>query len=355
MNIVVLAYRRGAAGGEAFLARVDPFAGRVLWRHPVPISPNLGVFHDQDRVLVSYAEARNGAPLRNWLDVYRLAEGVRLSRLAVEWRAHFNVCPSWSTFLSSPDRALIYVYEARTLGHHWAEDFIWGLDPVTMARSTWTFKIPGCVAGWSAAGGRAHAQMLFMSDGLEVGRLPTTDLDQKVGFWLGPDGGMGPIISLGPRPRLHSKPGHARAILTAPGRPLSVVVCDNGLTHLIDPVEFRYLGRQSVQFTPGQSMPLFAAQVDPQGRLLYVGTAAGEARCQGIVERVVVHSLEYNRRQLEWVLEEPFSHMALSEDGRHLCGAGAESNRLWVLDARSGRAEAVMPLDGSPRYVIPVC
>ena len=129
--------------------------------------------------------------------------------------------------------------------------------------------------------------MLFIADGLQVGRLPEADFEQKIGFWLGPEEGMGPVIPLGPRPRLHSDLGHARAILSAPRRPLSVVVCNDGAVHLIDPVAFRRLGRQQVSFAPGHAMPIFAAQVDPDGRLLYVGTAEPEARSQGLIERVV--------------------------------------------------------------------
>jgi hypothetical protein len=249
---------------------------------------------------------------------------------------------------------LIYVYKARTLGDHLAEDYVCGLRVAELEFTPWTYRVPECIAGWSVAAGRAHAQMLFVADGLEVGRLPTIDLEQKVAFWLGPEEGMGPTVSLGPRPRAHSDLGHARAILCAPKRPLSVVMCNNGVTHLIDPIDFRHRGKQQVSFAPGHAMPLFAAQIDPEGRLLYVGTATDEARHQGLVERVVVHDLDRGRRQLEWVLEDPFAHMALSDDGRYLCGAGQRTNQLWVLDARSGRAEAQMPLDGFPQYLIPV-
>src|SRR5262249_23751384 len=154
-------------------------------------------------------------------------------------------------------------------------------DPARPAFRPWNFQIPECVAGWAAAGQRAHAQLLFVADGLESGVLPSTDFEQKVGFWLGPEVGMGPGIPLGKRPRLHSDLGHARAILFAPQRPLSVVVCTDGVTHLLDPVDFRYLERQQVAFLNDHAMPIFAAQVDPQGRLLYVGTATSAARSEG--------------------------------------------------------------------------
>jgi hypothetical protein len=71
------------------------------------------------------------------------------------------------------------------------------------------------------------------------------------------------------------------------------------------------------------------------------------------MERVVVHDLNRARRLIEWALEEPFTHMALSGDGRYLRGAGL-SNRLWVLDARSARVEAVVELPGFPQYILPV-
>jgi len=91
------------------------------------------------------------------------------------------------------------------------------------------------LAGWSLASGRAHAQIIFVADGIELGILPRTDLEQKVGFWLGPKEGMGPMARLGPRPRSHSDLGHARAILFAPEKPLSVMMCNDGAAHLVDP------------------------------------------------------------------------------------------------------------------------
>src|SRR5205814_2051266 len=161
-----------------------------------------------------------------------------------------NLAPRWSTFLAAPAGALVYVYKARTLGNHQAQDFVCGLDPAALEFSPWNYQFPECVAGWSASGGRAHAQMLFVADGLEVGRLPVDDLEQKMAFWLGPGAGMGPAVSLGPRPRCHSDLGHARAILYAPRRGLSVAVCNDGVAHLVDAAAFRYLERQQVQFAP---------------------------------------------------------------------------------------------------------
>ena len=269
----------------------------------------------------------------------------------MDFRAHFNASPAWSTYVPAPDGRQIYVYKARTLGHHLAEDWLCGLDLETLTFAPWSFKVPECVAGWSAAAGRAHAQMLFIADGLQVGRLPEANFEQNIGFWLGPGEGMGPVIPLGPRPRLHSDLGHARAILSAPRRPLSVVVCNDGAVHLIDPVAFRRVGRQQVSFAPGHAMPMFAAVVEPEGRLLYVGTSEPEARSRGLIERVVIHDLEAGRCELEWVLDQPFAHMALSADGRHLCGAA--SNALYLLDVRNGRTEAVTPLEGAPVFLLP--
>jgi hypothetical protein len=353
MRAAVLLYRAAPAGAEARLAWVDPFAGRVLHALTVPLSPNLGVFPGQGCALVSYTESEDGGPPREWLDVYRLADWCLRAHLPMDCRAHFNGSPNWPTFAPAPHKDLIQVYKARTLGDNLAEDYLCGLDVAASEFTPWNFRLPECIAGWSATAGRAHAQVLFVGDGLHAGGPRAASLEQKVGFWLGPDDGMGPVIRLGPRPRAHSALGHARAILSAPRRPLSAVVCTDGVVHLIDPVEFRYLERQRVEFPDGHAMPLFAAQLDPRGRFLYVGVAAGEARHRGLVERVVVHDLDRGRWHDEWVLDEPSGHLALTDGGGHLCGVSPRTGRLWVRDARTGRTKAVMRLDGSPQYVIP--
>jgi hypothetical protein len=354
MRVAALVYRPVTDHeAEASLLWIDPFAARVLKSIPVALSPNLGIFPKQDCALVSFVEYSDDSPPRDWLDVYRLSDWSLRARLPMEDRAHFNVSPQWSTFIASPDDTLVYIYQARTLGHHWSEDFVCGLDPAGPTFTSWKFRIPECVAGWSCAAGRAHAQMLFVADGLETGSLPTVDLDQKVAFWLGPDGGMGPTVSLGARPRAHSDLGHARAIVCAPLRPLSVVVCTDGVTHLIDPSAMRYLERQQLEFASDYAMPIFAAEIDRQGSLLYVGTARSGARHQRLIQRVLVHGLDEARRQNEWAVEEPLSHMALTDDGTYLCGVSPDSGTLWVFDARTGRVEAAMPLDGAPQYIIP--
>jgi len=354
MKAAVLAYRHvGDHEVAANLLWIDPFARRVLRSIPVAISPNLGIFPAHDCALVSYAEYADDS-CRDWLDVYRLSDWSLRARLPMEDRAHFNVSPQWSTFLPSPDDSLIYVYQARTLGTHRSEDYVCGLDPAGPAFTSWKFHIPECVAGWSRAAGSAHAQMLFISDGLETGALPMEDVDQRMGFWLGPDGGMAPSVSLGPRPRAHNDAGHARAIVCAPERPLSVAVCTDGVAHLIDPSELQYLERQQLAFRDDDAMPMFSAQIDPQGRRLFVGVSRGDARHEHLIERVLVHGLDEARQQDEWALEEPLSHMVLSDDGAHMVGVSPDSRTLWVLDAASGRAEASMQLDGTPQYVIPV-
>jgi hypothetical protein len=195
--------------------------------------------------------------------------------------------------------------------------------------------------------------LLFVADGVETGRLPSHDLAQEVAFWLGPDEGMGPRLAIGNRPRVHSDLGHARAILYAPGRPVSLVACTDGVVHVIDPIDLRYLERQRADFPDGFAMPVFAAQVDPRGRLLYLGAATHEARHRCLIERVVVHDLDRGRPHGEWVIPEPLTHMALSGDGAYLFGAGAASHTLWVLDAQTGQTRAAMTLDGKPQYVLP--
>jgi hypothetical protein len=353
MKLAVLLYPPQPASNEALLAWVDPLAGRVLHTMAVPRSPNLGVFPRHDAALVAYTDYSSAPPARDWLDVYRLSDWRLQAHVPLDCRAHFNVSPQWSTYLSSPDRTLIYVYKARTLGDHRAEDYVVGLKPGSWEFTPWTFKVPECVSGWSAAGSRAHAQMLFTADGLQRGILPADDLDQYVAFWLGPEQGMGPQVALGPRPRWHSDLGHARAILFAPQRPLSVVVCTDGVVHLIDPVTFRLLERQRVQFTHEHAMPIFAAQIDPEGRWLYVGTATSRSRQQGQVERIVVHDLQEGQRDGEWLLSEPFLHMALTEDGAYLCGVSGTSRKLWVLERRTGQVTAEMSFDAVPVYLLP--
>jgi len=354
MKVALLVYRQVADHEvTASLLWIDPFAARVLRSIPVAISPNVGIFPTHDCALVSYAEYAEDC-CRDWLDVYRLSDWSLRAHLAIEDRAHFNVSPQWSAFLPSPDDSLIYIYQARTLGHHWSQDYVCGLDPAGPAFTSWKFQIPECVAGWSRAAGPAHAQMLFVADGLEKGSLPSADFEQKVGFWLGPEGGMAPPVSLGPRPRSHSDPGHARAIVCAPLRPLSAAVCTDGVIHLIDPSEMRYLEQQRLTFRNGYAMPVFAARIDPHGRRLFVGISHDEARHQGLIERVVVHGLDEAAPQDEWALDELWSHMALSDDGTCLVGVSPGSRTLRVLDSGTGRTRVTMQLDETPQYVIPV-
>lgn len=354
MKIAVLVYRSRAGRSLAELVWVDGLAQAVLHTQPVPHSPNLGLLSESDCALVSYTEHASDAPSREVLDVYRLSDWRLRGRLEMDCRAHFNLVPRWSTFLPSPDPDLVYVYKARTLGDHQAEDFICGLRLSTLEFTPWNQEIPECVAGWSLAGGTAHVQMLFVADGLHLGQLPKGDaLDQKVAFWLGSQDGMGPAVCLGPRPLAHSDLGHARALLCSQKRPLTVVVCNDGLVHLIDPVDYRHVARQRVQLGADDAMPLFAALLDPEGRTLYVGASAGEARYQGLIQRVVVHDLDSGRRLDQWELPEPLAHMTLSQDGTCLVGAASQSGKLWLLDARNGRTRAAIHLGGSPRYVLP--
>jgi hypothetical protein len=256
-------------------------------------------------------------------------------------------------FLPSPDGKFVYIYKALTTGHHRSEDYICGLDLTTMNLTSWSYRIPECVAGWAPAAGNAHAQMLFISDGLEIGELPVGPLDQKVSFWLGPEGGKGPTVSLGPRPRVHSDPGHARSILFAPQRPLTAVVCDDGTVHLIDPIEFRYLETQKVALPEGHAMPPFAAQIDPEGRILYVGTAGERNRHFGAVENIVVHNLDSGLREAQWPLPDVAAQLVLDDAGAFLLWVGLRSPRLGTIDTRTGSLKSLMEFEGSPRFVVP--
>ncbi len=238
------------------------------------------------------------------------------------------------------------------LGDHHGEDFICGLNLEQSSFNSWNYRIPCCPAGWSACAGEAHSQMLFVSDGIESGKMPTNDLDQSIMFWLGPEGGTGPQVSIGPRPRAHSDAGHARAILSAARPPLSLVVCNDGILHLIDPIDYCYLEQQDVSFPAGYRMPNFAAQVDPNARQIFIGVATGEPWFRGLVERIIVHDPMENRRLAEWELKEPLCHMVLTTDGRFLFGV-VPSGSLGVFDTRSGKPAAVMELGGMPQCLVP--
>ena len=353
MNAAILIYKTKNIGIKGELVWVEPFSKRVLKRIPIGTSANLGLFPEQDCALVSFTDHSQRLSAEDWLAIYRISDWTLRARLPMNSRAHFNSSPRWSTFILSPDQNLIYIYKSRTLGNHLAEDYIGGLHLGRLAFTPWDFRLPECVAGWSRSGGGAHAQMLFVSDGVEVGYLPTTSFEQKVAFWLGPEKGMGPVISLGLRPRVHNDLGHVRAILFAPKRPLTVAVCNNGIAHLINPLNFRYLEQQQIKFTDGYAMPIFAAQIDQGGKVLYVGTALDEARHQGAIQHVVMHDLIQNRIASEWILDEPFVFMSLSNDGRYLCGLSRDPDGFWVLNAQTGKTEARMRLDGVPQYLVP--
>lgn len=350
---LAVALERDEPQPGASLAIVEPFRDRLVEVLPLPGGADVGVFASLDCALVSYTEYHADRPPTERLTVYRMSDWSPLAQHTMDCRAHFNVSPLWSPFLTAPDRETIYIYKAQTLGHHLGKDFVCGLDVRTFTLSSWDAVVPRCLAGWSTSTGRAHAQMLFVADGLESGELPTGDLQQTIAFWLGPQEGMGPALSLGARPRAHSDLGHARAILFAPRRPLSVVVCTDGMVHLIDPVDCCPLERQQVTFSRRHGMPIFAAQLAPDGTRLYVGTAAGHARHQRMVQRIVIHDLDGYRRVGEWVLDEPLMHMTLAEDGRYLYGVSPRSQSVSVLDVESGREAARMTLPARPRYVIP--
>jgi hypothetical protein len=352
MRAAVLVYRGRTAAQAASLVWAAPLEGKILWEIPVAWPPNVGIIPHRARALISYLDRRSDGTAEESLAIYDLTDGALCGRIGMDARAHFNLGPRWSTFLPSPDPDLVYVYKAVTRGHHLADDYICGLRLDLNALTRWHFKIPECIAGWTLAGPKAHAQMLFIADGVEAGNLPVHDLEQKVGFWLGPDAGMGPLVSLGPRPRLHSELGHARALLFAPQHPLSVVVCNDGAIHLIDPIDFRYVERLQVPFADGHAMPIFAAQLEPAGRYLYVGTGSDEVRCVGMFERLVVYDLVQGQCAAEWELAEPYSHFALSSDGQYLLCSAPGSSTLQVIDSQSGTTKSALQLDGLPRFVM---
>lgn len=317
-------------------------------------SPNVGAVPARDALLVAHTEPDENGGTIDWLDVHRLSDLGRQARIAMDCRPHFNMGPLWSVFVPAPGGEKVYVYKTRTVGDHHAKDFVATLDLATLAFMPLSYSVPECVAGWSPSGPRAHAQMLFVGDGVEKGALRLGTREQKVHFWLGPEESEHPDVAIGLRPVAHSDLGHARAILHACAAPLTVVACTDGSVHLIDPVALVHLGCQRIALQEGEGMPIFAAQIEPQGRLVYLGAAQARARCQGLSERIVVHDLASNRTWSEWTLPEPLLRVTLSRDGRKLCGLCPWSGRLWVLDATSGEVDSSLELKGSPRYLVPL-
>src|SRR5262249_42713927 len=160
MKVAALLHRLAGGRREAYLAWIDPFAGRVEHVLPVSGSSNPGIFPQQDCALVAYPVRQDGKPTQERLDIYPLSDSCLRARLPMDCRARFNDSPGWVVYVPAPAGREIYVYKARTLGDHLAEDWLCGLDVESLAFAPWSFKVPECVAGWSAAAGRAHAQML---------------------------------------------------------------------------------------------------------------------------------------------------------------------------------------------------
>lgn len=352
MRAAILAYEYDQRNQSvrAALHWVDVLEGRPLSRFPVHVSPNPGILPRHDLALVSYGPLEDG---RDVLDAHQLSDGMLRARLPMDCRAHFNVCPNWSCFVESPDENVVYVYKARTLGDHLAADYICGFDPSSMCFLPWEVRVPRCIAGWSAAGGgRARLQMLFVADGVESGRLPVDDLDQKVCFWIGVDDGFGPMVSLGPRPRSHSDLGHACALLSAAAAPLSIVVSNDGGIHLIDPVDFRLIERRWVTLPDGFAVTNFAAAVDRNARVLVLGLARDGARHEGRTETLLLYDLRTGRTEGMWALERSLVHFAMTEQGDLLVGAEADCSRLIVLNPRRGTTVASQTIEGFPQYVM---
>jgi len=335
---------------EAHFAWVDLAAGRVLNRLPLPSSPVVEVFPELDLLLVSYEDYFDD-DLEDRLDVYRLSSWELRKSLGVERRAHFNIAPSWSTFLPSRDGRSIWTYQSEGLGDHLGADYIAALDVETLAWRGEPRRIPECIAGWSVCSPHAEAQMLYISDGLEVGELPKLPPPERVVFWDGPEGGFSEPLALGPRPRAHSDLGHARAILAARERPLSVVVRTNGELFLIDSAARQPLERQRAALPEGCGMPIFGAHLDPAGRRVYIGAASPELRATGGTETVVVHDLEAGRTQETWRLDTPLRHTALSADGCTLFGAVADADEIVGLDVETGKTVGAVSLGGEAYYL----
>ena len=337
----------GAEGSEFVWA--DLAKGVVLGRLRLAASPVVEAFPELDLLLVSYEDFR-GEELENRVDVLRLSTFEPLKQFSVECRAHFNVAPTWSTFLLSRDGRSIWAYQSQGLGDHLGADYIAALDVATLEWRSERRRIPECIGGWSACRD-AEAQVLYVSDGLEVGELPQNPPDERLVFWNGPDGGFSEPLSLGPRPRAHSELGHARAILASRERSLSVVVKTDGELRLVDSAERRPLERQRADLPEGYAMPIFAAQLDPEGRRLYVGASRPSQRALGATETIIVHDLDAGRSIETWKLDSPLQHMSLSSDGRTLFGALDGETEVAAFDVRDGRRIGGVDVGGEALFL----
>ncbi len=98
-------------------------------------------------------------------------------------------------------------------------------------------------------------------------------------------------------------------------------------------------------------MPISAAALAPSGRFLYVGTGDDELRGVSRFDRLIAYDLAQGHHVGECQLDEPFSHLAISPDGRYLVGSAPGTRTLNVPNASTDTTEASLPLIGTPRFV----
>lgn len=349
MRVAAVAIDPTFKSNDTWLLWIDPEHRRILRKIDVPYSPNVEILPQARSAVVAYT-SHPGGEAQFTADIYRLPEWNRVASLPMNCRATFNVRQFWQTIQPGPTPNLVYVFKVKTLGDHLEADLVCGLDLESNRLSDWQFPLPRNVIGWAGAGGDAHLQFLFSSEGLFEGQLPTHDFDQSVGFWLGPERGMGPIVSIGPRPEAHSDLGHARAICTTGLR--TVVVRNDGRIHVLDPKTFQLVGLQHLETPPEKIFVEHSAIMDPNGKYLYVGVAEHNLMRAGISERILVHDLEAGRTVHDWKLDGNFQHFSLTERGDYLFGAVVDPNQVQMINTRTGEVEARIPVDGRLHYLV---
>src|SRR5262245_26964183 len=108
VKAAALVYKRTLQGAEAHVAYVDVLRNEILANVPVELSPSIAVFAEINRALVSYTRYEGSTRSTDWVDVYDLSSWKLHTRIRAESRAHFNVSPTWSPFVLSPDRQTVY-------------------------------------------------------------------------------------------------------------------------------------------------------------------------------------------------------------------------------------------------------
>ncbi len=330
------------------LMLLDAQDGEVLLSHDVGDHPAVDFFPEIDRYVV-LGRAEEGG---HQVDFYRISDGHRSATTPIAWHIQYNAFQLWPAFVLAPDRRWLYVYRPVTVGDHRSDDFIRGIDLHSHEFGAWEVPIPECIMGWCRSGSGAHAQMLFVSDGLDRGELPlpSEPRPQKLALWRGPGAPLDTIV-LGQRPVAHSDLGHARATVYAPQSRRAIVVCTDGAVIVVDPSSTAIVSRQQVAMPTGAGMPIFAARVDESGRWLFVGAAGAVARAYAASECVLIHDLEREQTVAALPCDGALSHWAIDPEGSRLFGAVRGRDEIVVLDTHTGDVVLRKTLPGASTAV----